>query len=260
MRQLVDQMGRTVWVPETPKRVVSLVPSQTELLYDLGLKDIIAGQTQYCIHPQNHFEFATKVGGTKKLNIQVIRDIKPDLIIGNKEENEQSQIQELENEFPVWMSDIINLNDALNMIKALGAIFNLSEKADVMAFEIEQGFSVLKNSNVKTKTALYFIWRKPFMVAGRNTFINNMLQCCGLENAISDPDSRYPQLSAENISSLKPDCMLLSSEPYPFKEKHIAELAVLCPNATINIVDGEMFSWYGSRLLKAPDYFSNLIT
>ncbi|MEY4003793.1 MAG: hypothetical protein RIT07_1835, partial [Bacteroidota bacterium] len=191
----IDQMGRRVEVPENPRRIVSLVPSQTELLYDLGLKELIVGQTLFCIHPQEHFKTATKIGGTKKLNIQAIRDLQPDLIIGNKEENDQSQIQELEKEFPVWMSDIFNLEDALHMIKEVGEICNRREIAHDLSLEIEQGFASLEHIKKTGKKALYFIWRKPYMVAGRNTFIQDMLQYCGLENAITETDSRYPEIS-----------------------------------------------------------------
>lgn len=259
MRHVVDQMGRTVAVPDFPKKIISLVPSQTELLYDLGLKDRIAGQTLFCIHPKEHFKSAAKVGGTKKLNIQAIRDLQPDLIIGNKEENELAQIQELEKEFPVWMSDIYNLPDALEMIRQIGAVVCMQEGAKAMALEIEAGFREIVIQNSSSAKVLYFIWRKPYMVAGRNTFINDMLKYCGLENAILERDSRYPEIHEEIITSLKPDVIFLSSEPYPFKEKHMEELASLCPMAKIRIVDGEMFTWYGSSLLKAPHYFLEYI-
>jgi ABC-type Fe3+-hydroxamate transport system substrate-binding protein len=259
MRQVVDQMGRTVAVPDFPKKIISLVPSQTELLYDLGLKDRIAGQTLFCIHPKQHFKSAAKVGGTKKLNIQAIRDLQPDLIIGNKEENELSQIQELEKEFPVWMSDIYNLPDALEMIRQIGIVVSKQDKAEALVQKIEAGFNKIKSIQTKSLKVLCFIWRKPYMVAGRNTFINDMLKYCGLENAITERNSRYPEIDAENISSLKPDVIFLSSEPYPFKEKHIEEITHLCPSAKIRIVDGEMFTWYGSRLVNSPDYFHNMI-
>lgn len=258
MRKLVDQLGRTVVVPDIPKKIISLVPSQTELLYDLGLAESIVGQTIFCIHPKAHFKFATKVGGTKKLNIQAIRNLQPDLIIGNKEENELGQILELEKEFPVWMSDIYNLADALDMIRQIGTVVCKQDAAEAMAKEIECGFREPGTNNLTSAKVLYFIWRKPYMVAGRNTFINDMLQYCGMENAVSDKNSRYPEITAEEITSLKPDIIFLSSEPYPFKEMHMEELTHLCPKAKIHIVDGEMFTWYGSRLIKAPAYFQKL--
>jgi ABC-type Fe3+-hydroxamate transport system substrate-binding protein len=239
MRQVVDQMGRTVAVPDIPKKIISLVPSQTELLYDLDLAEHIVGQTVFCIYPQEHFKSVTKVGGTKKLNIQAIRDLQPDLIIGNKEENELSQIQE--------------------MIRQIGIVVSKQDKAEALVQKIEAGFNKIKSIQTKSLKVLYFIWRKPYMVAGRNTFINDMLKYCGLENAITERNSRYPEIDAENISSLKPDVIFLSSEPYPFKEKHIEEITHLCPSAKIRIVDGEMFTWYGSRLVNSPDYFHNMI-
>lgn len=255
----IDQMGRRVEVPDNPQRIVSLVPSQTELLYDLGMEGKIVGQTLFCIHPKKYFKTARKIGGTKKLNLETIRNLNPDLIIGNKEENEAAQILELEKDFPVWMSDIFNLSDAIEMIRELGEICKVSSRSTLLLAEIDKGFSTLNNHSKPGGRVLYFIWRKPYMVAGMNTFIHDMLQRCGYENAIQDPISRYPELSKEQIISLNPDYLFLSSEPYPFKEKHIAELADLYPSAHIQMVDGEMFTWYGSRLAKAPLYFHNLI-
>lgn len=251
-----DQMGRSVNLESVPERIISLVPSQTELLYDLGLGDRIAGQTIFCIHPENRFKSAAKVGGTKKLNLDKIRRLKPDLIIGNKEENEQSQIEQLEKEFPVWMSDIYNLQDALRMIEMIGDITGTGEKATSLVKDIRSKFNAINTE--RKLSALYFIWREPWMVAGKNTFINEMLACAGFENALADPVARYPEMNDAEIAAADPDVILLSSEPYPFKEKHIMELNMICPGVPVHLVDGEMFSWYGSRLLHAADYFGQL--
>jgi ABC-type Fe3+-hydroxamate transport system substrate-binding protein len=115
--EYVDQLNRTVFLAQPPQRIVSLVPSQTELLYDLGLGEKVVGQTIFCIHPHSAFKKATKIGGTKKLQLDKIRSLKPDLIVANKEENDQSQIETLAQDFPVWISDIITLDDALDMVK-----------------------------------------------------------------------------------------------------------------------------------------------
>jgi len=250
-----DQMNCAVETPSTPKRIVSIVPSQTELLFDLGLADEIIGITKFCIHPAEKVRYKTKIGGTKQLNIDLIKEIKPDLIIGNKEENERGQIEELMRHFPVWMSDISNLNDALGMIKSVGDITGKSNEAGTIADKIRQQFNNLSIKQSERRAA-YFIWRKPYMVAGKGTFIDDMLQKCGLMNAFDT--ERYPEITAEQLILAKPDIILLSSEPYPFKEKHITEFQTLCPNAIVKVVDGEMFSWYGSRLLQAPAYFSGL--
>ena len=255
MPAYTDQMNRSVEVPSAPKRIVSLVPSQTELLFDLGLDDEIIGITKFCIHPGDKIKQKVKVGGTKQLNIGLIKELNPDLIIGNKEENERAQVEELMRHFPVWMSDISNLNSALDMICKVGEITSKTADAVSLAATIQQQFNkfTIQRSN---KRVAYFIWRKPYMAAGKGTFIDDMLQRCGLVNALDA--ERYPEVSAEELFAAKPDIILLSSEPYPFKDKHVREFESLLPNTTVKLVDGEMFSWYGSRLLHAPAYFQNL--
>jgi len=251
-----DQMKRRVDLPSTPQRIISLVPSQTELLFDLGLNAEIAAVTKFCIHPAGKVKQKVKIGGTKALNLNLIKKLKPDLIIGNKEENERDQIEELMQHFPVWMSDISDLEDALDMIVKVGEITNKAHEASTLADRISQQFNNLKIPQ-SNRRAVYFIWRKPYMVAGKGTFIDTIMQKCGLTNAF-DAD-RYPEVNHDQIITAKPDVVLLSSEPYPFKEKHVAEFESLLPHAIIKVVDGEMFSWYGSRLLHAAAYFEQLI-
>jgi ABC-type Fe3+-hydroxamate transport system substrate-binding protein len=250
-----DQLQRAVDLPSTPKRIVSIVPSQTELLFYLGLDDEVVGITKFCVHPANKFAVTAKVGGTKQLDIAKIKALKPDLVIANKEENERSQIEELIDFCPVWISDISNLHGAIDMIERVGQIIGKDQEAEILTSRITQQFNSLtiKQSNLRVA---YFIWRKPYMVAGRNTFIDSMLKKCGLANAF-DLD-RYPKIDAPVLINANPDVIFLSSEPYPFKEKHIAEFKALLPSAVIKVVDGELFSWYGSRLLHAPAYFKKL--
>jgi ABC-type Fe3+-hydroxamate transport system substrate-binding protein len=251
-----DHLNNTIELSAYPKRIISIVPSQSELLWDLGLKQELAGITKFCIHPKVMFSSVERVGGTKQLNLEKIRALKPDLIIGNKEENEQEQVKALRKEFPVWMSDIYNLEDALKTIRAIGELTNRKEKAAEIAELIGHSFKAL---HTVQKKVLYFIWKGPYMAAGRATFIGDLINRIGLENAISDTMARYPELSVEEIRSLKPECVFLSSEPYPFKEKHIQELQKELPDTKIILVDGELFSWYGSRLLKSVPYFNALI-
>lgn len=250
-----DQLNNQIELDAFPKRIVSIVPSQSELLWDLGLKEELVGITKFCIHPKELFETVTRIGGTKTLNINKIRELKPDLIIGNKEENEYSQIIELQKEYKVWMSDVYNLNDSLEMIRSLGEIVNRKEKADQLAGTVNLSFNDL---NKIQKSVLYLIW-KPYMAAGKATFIGDMLQKMGFQNVIKDEDSRYPEISLADICALNPEMLLLSSEPFPFKEKHIDELKYHLPNTKILLVDGELFSWYGSRLKKSVAYFNALI-
>ncbi|QQL51448.1 ABC transporter substrate-binding protein [Mucilaginibacter ginkgonis] len=254
-KPFIDQMGREVKISFPPQRIVSLVPSQTELLFDLGLEDKIVGITKFCIHPAGETKQVVKVGGTKQLDVEKITSLKPDLIIANKEENERAQIEELAVHFPVWVSDIYDLDSALEMICAVGEITGMPEKANDIAVKVEEQFCELIGAD--SQTVAYLIWRKPYMAAGTGTFIDDMLRRCGFINAIAD--GRYPMVTSEQLADLKPDLVFLSSEPYPFKQKHIEELQFYLPATRILLVDGEMFSWYGSRMLLAVPYFKSLL-
>jgi ABC-type Fe3+-hydroxamate transport system substrate-binding protein len=242
-----------------PKRIVSLVPSQTELLFDLGLEEETAGITKFCVHPEAWFRSKARVGGTKTIDIEKVRALQPDLIIANKEENVKEQIETLTEIAPVWVSDIHNLDDALNMIRTVGQLTDRFEKAELIAKLINHRFDELqKNLPKKDNKTLYLIWRKPWMSIGQDTFIHHIMSQAGLENVCKE-SSRYPELNDEDIIQLNPSVVLLSSEPYPFKEKHIAELQSLLPQAKIILADGELFSWYGSRLLHTPEYLRQLL-
>ena len=249
-----DQNGREVEIPKEPQRVISLVPSQTELLYNLGLEKRVVGITKFCIHPEEWFKTKTRVGGTKQLHFDIIGSLNPDLIIANKEENNRADVERLQSKFPVWVSDVSNLASAIEMINHVADI--TASDASTLTEEIQSYFSTLKPI-FPTKKALYLIWKNPYMAVGTDTFINDMLYRCGFENGISK--TRYPELSEEEIAAIDPELILLSSEPFPFGETHIQDLQELLPNAKIVLVDGEMFSWYGSRIKLAPSYFSELI-
>lgn len=251
---VIDQMGREMEVPSAPLRIISLVPSQTELLLDLGMSHRLVGRTKFCIHPVDAVQDISIIGGTKNLNLDSIHELQPDLIIGNKEENEESQIMELSSKYPIWMSDIYSLEDALKMICDLGSLLALEEQAATMVAEIGAGFESL--SKMLSGSAVYLIWDKPIMAVGPDTFIDDMIGRLGLSNAVTK--TRYPELSIASLQDFNPDFLFLSSEPFPYKDKHIKTYQKLLPNTKVILVDGEMFSWYGSRLLKSVDYFREL--
>ncbi|MDL5050206.1 helical backbone metal receptor [Oscillatoria amoena NRMC-F 0135] len=253
-RIFTDQLHNRVAVSFPPQRIISLVPSQTELLADLGLESRVVGITKFCVRPAGWLKSKTVVGGTKKFNIDVIRSLKPDLIIGNKEENEQEGIIRLSNEFPVWMSDVITLNDAQEMILGIGDVTDTGKHANELAIQINDSFRNFEK--VKSLKVLYLIWKKPWMAAGTETFINAMLIKAGFSNALSK--SRYPALTDLEVSLLNPEVIFLSSEPYPFSEPDKVHLHALVPDAKIVLVDGQVFSWYGSRLLKFTRYVNDL--
>jgi ABC-type Fe3+-hydroxamate transport system substrate-binding protein len=258
-REFIDQLGRIVSINYPPKRIISLVPSQTELLFDLGLDQEVIGITKFCVHPAEKFRTTIKVGGTKKLKLDVIRALKPDLIIGNKEENSKEDVEALSEEFPVWMSDIFNLEDAMITITQIAELVDRLPEASYLNHLILGGFTDLQTLAVQMgidKTVAYVIWKDPYMLAGKNTFINDLLTKIGLQNIA--PSDRYPSVEGAELLTLKPELVMLSSEPYPFKQQHISELNLFLPQAKVLLVDGEMFSWYGSRLVKAVQYLFQL--
>ncbi|MEM9681485.1 MAG: helical backbone metal receptor [Bacteroidota bacterium] len=254
-----DQLGRKLHLKHTPQRIVSLVPSQSELLVDLGLESSIVAVTKFCVHPKHLRKTKSVVGGTKQVHIEKIKAVQPDIILCNKEENTKAMIEELESIAPVHISDIYNLEDTLQLIQHYGNMFNVESKAQSLVKDIQSErahFQFTTKIN-KTKKVAYFIWKDPWMVAGGNTFINTMLGEAGFNNIYADLE-RYPEVALEDEYLQEADIIFLSSEPYPFKDKHIDVLKSSWPQKTISIVDGELFSWYGSRLLKAYDYFKRL--
>lgn len=254
-----DQMHRTIRLESTPKRIVSLVPSQTEFLASLGLEEEVVGITKFCIHPEHWFRSKTRVGGTKNVHLDKVKSLQPDLIVANKEENTQEDIEALMEIAPVWMSDIFTLDDALEMMLSLGEICGKSALASEIVGQIQMQFDKLE-AHLPSKiegTAVYLIWKNPYMAVGSSTFIDHLLNRCGFQNLLTD-QSRYPSWDPTS-SDQSPDFIFLSSEPYPFKNSDIEALKILFPTAHIQLVDGELFSWYGSRLLESVPYFEELI-
>ncbi len=271
-----DQTGAAVTLSSfPPKRIVSLVPSQTELLHYLGLGDEVVGITKFCVHPRTWFETKQKVGGTKNVHIDIVKALSPDLIIANKEENVKTQVDELKNIAPVWVSDIANLDDAISMILQIGLLVNKKEKAESVVLQIKTNFSKLlgraanhlsgnhfqmtHSSNFQIIKVAYLIWREPYMSVGGDTYIGDMLRRCGFAN-IFEAEKRYPETTLQQLAALHCKYVFLSSEPFPFKEQHAEEIRKQLPGTKVVFVDGEMFSWYGSRLLLATQYFKELTT
>jgi ABC-type Fe3+-hydroxamate transport system substrate-binding protein len=256
MISLFDQTGFPVSIPAPAKRIVSLVPSQTELLFDLGLDDEVAGITRFCIEPQKWFRSKPRIGGTKDVHIEKVAALAPDLILANREENVREQVESLCKICPVWTSDVKELEGALNMIRSVGLLTGKEFEGNALCGEIHDSFNLLSISRDKP-TCLYLIWKDPIMTVGGDSFIHDMITRAGFEN-ITAHLSRYPTLDAADLHALKPNYVLLSSEPYPFRDKHLTEFSKIFPNASIQLADGMFFSWYGSRLRGAAAYFSRL--
>lgn len=235
-------------------KVISLVPSITEALFDFGLTETdVVGRTKFCIHPENLVKNVSIIGGTKNLNLDKIKALKPDLIIANKEENVKEQVEELQKEFKVWVTNISTIEDNYYLLKNLGNILGKEETAqkyNLKIYEILEGFQDLAR-----RKCAYIIWKNPYMTIGSDTFIHEVLNQIGFENIFKN-EKRYPEISVENLKYA--DYIFLSSEPFPFQQKHIDELQLHLPNSKIMLVDGEAFSWYGTHLAKCEAYFKTL--
>ena len=255
-RIFTDMMGNKVALNYPPKRIISLVPSQTELLHDLGLNNEVVGITKFCVHPDEWFRNKKRIGGTKTVNLGIIKSLQPDLIIANKEENTKEQIDALSAIYPTWVSDIRNIEDGIEMISQVGQLTNRIDQANLLLTQINEGFSTFTNRQLGKRVA-YFIWRKPWICVGGNTFINSIIDKIGWSNALADKQ-RYPEVTLDELADKQIDVVLLSSEPYPFKDKHIKEIKESLPNVAVMLVDGEMFSWYGSRMRNAIPYLAFL--
>ncbi|MEO0337640.1 MAG: helical backbone metal receptor, partial [Bacteroidota bacterium] len=249
--------GNKLKINESPQRIISLVPSITELLFDLGLDHRIVGRTKFCIHPKDQCKKVVQIGGTKSLHFDRIAALEPDLIIGNKEENDQQQIEYLKAKYPVWLSDVITIEDALSMIFNLGILLDCKNQANALLKGIQQSLKQIKKEK-QPKEVAYLIWREPMMAAAQNTFINSMIETAGWKNTFADLE-RYPEINIDLLKKKAPDYLFLSSEPFPFKEKHIQDFQQHLPNTKVRLIDGELFSWYGSRMQYFGSYVNDMV-
>ena len=258
MRILTDQIGNKHKFVTVPSRIVSLVPSQTELICDLDLEDKLVGITKFCVHPNHLLKSKVIIGGTKKVNYNKIRLLNPDIIIANKEENSQEIVSELSKICTVWVTNIQNLDDNMQMISDFGTLFNKQILAAQWIEKIENAQVDFQNfiNKKEIQSVAYFIWANPYMVAANDTFINQLLDVIKFKNVYSQLH-RYPQIELEDLKNKNLDLLFLSSEPFPFAEKHKIELQQFT-KAKIILVDGEFFSWPGSRILQSFTYFKKL--
>ena len=236
-------------------KIISLVPSITETLFDFGLTDTeIIGRTKFCIHPKGLVKNVETIGGTKNLNLEKIKNLNPDLIIANKEENEKLQVEELMKDFKVWVTAIETLEDNSRFLAELGTLLNKENTAKNFNQKISD---IIKGIKIQeSKKVCYLIWKNPYMTIGSDTFIHEILDKLGFENVFKN-EKRYPEISVEEMKNA--DFIFLSSEPFPFQQKHIDQLQKELLNSKIVLVDGEAFSWYGTHLAKCGEYFFELV-
>jgi len=243
---------------KTRTRIISLVPSITELLYYLGLENNIVGVTSFCVHPPQAIKQKTLIGGIFKLKFDVIENLKPDLIIASKEENKKEEIELLMQNYNVLLFDVKSFDDAILMIKEIGRVTEKQDKADLLCKSILNGFSVLPILKPKPKVVC-LIWKKPFISLSHNTYINSLLEKLNFTNLVDDKNNLYPEITVSDLKFLSPDILFLLSEPCYFDDNDKEFFENNLPSTKVMLVDGEMFAWYGSRMDKASLYFTNML-
>lgn len=246
-----DHTGLPFSLNEIPERIICLVPSITELLHDIGLGEKVVGRTKFCCYPEAGFPNAEIIGGTKNIHTDKILALKPDLIIANKEENVREQVLALYDETNVFTTIVKNTKEALMMIKDIGSITGQVRETNAIINQFKSEHATY--NQIKQLKMIYLIWRKPYMTVGGDTFISAFMEDFGFVNCLKEKE-RYPVIELHEIAELKPDIILLSSEPYPFTEVHKEEITSQT-GITTNLIDGSICSWYGSRMLKAQDFF-----
>lgn len=231
-----------------PMRIISLVPSLTQTLFDLGLEQSVVGITPFCVRPPNKVGAVSKVGGPKNPNLAKIEALKPDLVVMNKEENLPEHARAISSFTHVLTTAISTVQEALSETERIGRETNRLDQAHKLTTEIASLLPQKPNDH-PLRTA-YFIWRKPWMSVGGDTYIHDVMRLFGLENVFGN-HQRYPEVSLEQLPELGTELVLLSSEPYAFATKHKREFVSFLAPAQIHCVDGEWFSWYGSGMLSA---------
>ncbi|WP_042478518.1 ABC transporter substrate-binding protein [Bacillus ndiopicus] len=256
MRTITDHIGRQVLCPNQPQRIISICPAITETLFALGAEELLVGCTKYCIFPKGQVEKFTKVGGTKQVDVDLIELLQPDLILAEKEENTEEIVTQLEKIASVFVAEVQSIEDGYRLIETLGMLTNKGNKATELVQASKAGFDSLPQQSLGR--AAYAIWRKPYMVVGDTTYINDVLARLGFENPFAKMDGRYPSVSQEQFQAAQLDVLFLASEPFPYSEKHISEFQAFLPNTKIMLVDGEMF-WYGAKMIEAMTYLKELV-
>jgi len=260
--KLSDALGREHCFDALPERVVSLVPSQTETLFALGAGRLVAGVTDYCVHPAQALSGVPRVGGTKTPDRERIRARRPDLVLANREETRRLDVAQLERAgLRVFVTYARRGVEAGEEIARLGVLGGRTAEAGALCASIARARAAVAGRAPLRVVAL--IWKHPYMAVGPDCFASDLLRICGGLNPVPAGPRRYPQLSEQALAALAPDVILLPTEPYAFGAEDVPELLALdCPAARsrrVHVVEGELLTWYGPRIARAIDVFAALL-
>jgi ABC-type Fe3+-hydroxamate transport system substrate-binding protein len=257
MTRLIDAAGTEHEPAGDSARIVSLVPSITELVCDLGLTDKLVGRTGFCIHPKGAVRNIPKVGGTKTVDLDKVRALKPTHVILNIDENEKPAADALASFVPhLVVTHPLAPLDNLALYRLIGGLFGRCEEAETLCSAFQSAYDSLTAGKHAAREVLYVIWKDPWMTVSRDTYISRTLALAGLHTVPRATEARYPKFLPDDEWAREAGIVLLSSEPYMFRQKHVAEVAALPAFAgkAVHLIDGEMTSWYGSRAIRGLDY------
>lgn len=260
MQIVKDCLGNEMSLPKNITKIVSLVPSISELIYDLNVESKLVGVTKFCVHPKYFQIEKTVVGGVQEFDIEKIKALKPDVVFASKDENFEEEILELQKYVPVYVTDVKSVDEAKQMIEDFGVLLNCRNDASKILMKIEMQLQDLEKvtGDLLFRSAAYFVWNEPWVAAGKDTFVDSMLKLIKVNNVFSNLKERYPMVTGANIHIANPDMIMLPSEPFYFQDQQAMEISAHTHDAATFFVDGQMFSWYGSRLVKSLDYLKLL--
>lgn len=267
MTVLLDASGTALAGAAPPRRIVSLIPSTTELLCAMGLAEALVGVTVYCVEPRDVVRTKTRVGGEKNPDLERIRALAPDLVIANIEENSRHHVEVLrEWGIPVWVTYPRTVADSLRMIRELGEVTGARQRAAALLAEIEPLYAQVRaNTSRRAPAAVFYaIWRDPYMTINGDTYISDVLAVCGARNVFANHADRYPTVTLDEVAARRPDVIVLPDEPFRFRRAHIKDFEpyVDVPavrHRRIHLLEGKAFAWHGPRIMDAlrtlPDLF-----
>ena len=253
---VTDAFGKPFELAEPARRIISLIPSITEIFFSLGVGDRVVGVTKFCTQPPDGVKSKPKVGGQKNPRLDAIIDLKPDLVVANVEENRKEDVEAMwATGLKVLVTYPRTVREGIQLIRDLGLLAGRSDCAETIAVRCETALAEVERGAAGRARVRVFcpIWRKPYMTINGDTFVDDMLRTCGGENIFRDRPQRYPTVTLEEMAALRPDLVLLPDEPYPFGEKHLTDFqgfpeVPAVRTGRLRLVDGKVLCWYGPRI------------
>jgi ABC-type Fe3+-hydroxamate transport system substrate-binding protein len=265
--EFYDATGAAVLLPAPPRRIVSLIPSITEILFALGAGPSVAGCTVYCTEPPEGVATKTRVGGQKNPKLDVIRELGADLVVANVEENVREHVETLRSwAIPVYVTYPRTVAEGIRLVSDLGAVVGLRERGREMAAALEAALDDARRARAgkSARRVFYPIWRQPWMTINRDTYAHDMLALCGGDNVFGQSATRYPEVTLPDVARTAPEIILLPDEPYRFRRAHLADFDAhpdipAVRDRRVHLVDGKLATWYGPRIAEALRVLPRLI-